>query len=520
EVGALCTNVAATENDDGDVQGDPTEVALVQAANRAGLARAELLERQPEVREVAFDAERMLMATFHRTDDQGGLRVAVKGAPGAVLQVCSAVATDDGSHELDEDARRAWRERADRMAADGLRVLALAERQASDPDEDPYRELTLLGLAGLVDPPREGVRWAVEECRRAGIAVVLATGDQAATARAIAVRTGIVDDEHAEVVEGADVGDGEGARDANRKRVLDARIFARVSPEQKLRLVEAFQAGGEAVAMTGDGINDAPALKTADIGVAMGRRGTDAAREAADMVLQDDAFETIVAAVRQGRVIFENIRRSVLFMLCTNLAEVVAVAVASVAGAFTGLPLPLLPLQILYLNVLTDVFPALALAVGRGGDDVMDRPPRPSGESVLTARHWREIVGWSLVVAASVLGASAVATFAMGLPELQAITISFLTLAFGKLWFTFVLRAPGTGPLRNDVVRNPWVWAALALCIPLLLAAVYVPGLSDVLRTVQPGAGGWALLLGFSLIPFAVGQGVRAWQARRTETAD
>jgi Ca2+-transporting ATPase len=519
EVGALCTNVATAEADgDGEVQGDPTEVALVQAADRAGIARSELLERQPEVREVAFDADRMLMATFHRADE-GGLRVAVKGAPGAVLEVCSSVATEDGSQALDDDARRDWHERADGLAADGLRVLALAERGASDPEEDPYRELTLLGLAGLVDPPRDGVRWAVEECRRAGIAVVLATGDQAATARAIAVRTGIVDDEQAEVVEGAEIGDGAGD-DVDRSDLLRARVFARVSPEQKLQLVEAFQDDGEAVAMTGDGINDAPALKTADIGVAMGRRGTDAAREAADMVLQDDAFETIVAAVRQGRVIFENIRRSVLFMLCTNLAEVVAVAVASVAGAFTGLPLPLLPLQILYLNVLTDVFPALALAVGRGGDDVMDRPPRPSGESVLTARHWREIGGWSLVVAASVLGASAVATFVMGLPELQAITVSFLTLAFGKLWFTFVLRAPGTGLLRNDVVRNPWVWAALALCIPLLLAAVYLPGLSDVLRTEGPGAGGWALLLGFSLIPFAVGQAVRAWQANRPETID
>ena len=293
EVGTLCTNVATGGADgDGDVQGDPTEVALVQAADRAGLARAGLLERQPEVREVAFDADRMLMATFHRAG-HGGLRVAVKGAPGAVLEVCASVATAGGSHALDEDARRAWHERADRLAAEGLRVLALAERRASDEAEDPYRGLTLLGLAGLVDPPREGVRWAVEECRRAGISVVLATGDQAATARAIAVRTGIVDDEHADVVEGAEIGDGE----AERRRLLSTRVFARVSPEQKLRLVEAFQADGEAVAMTGDGINDAPALKTADIGVAMGRRGTDAAREAADMVLQDDAFETIVAAV-------------------------------------------------------------------------------------------------------------------------------------------------------------------------------------------------------------------------------
>jgi Ca2+-transporting ATPase len=517
EVGALCTNVSvegAAEDPESGPQGDPTEVALARAADRLGLGRPRLLERQPEVREEPFDAERMLMATFHRRDDD--VRVAVKGAPGAVLEVCSTVAADGRTRELDEDGRRAWRERAAALAAEGLRVLAMAERSARDEQEDPYRDLTLLGLVGLVDPPREGVRWAVDECQRAGIAVVLATGDQAATARAIALQTGIVDDEDAEVVEGAELADVAERSEEQLARLRRARIFARVSPEQKLRLVETFQAGGAAVAMTGDGINDAPALQTADIGVAMGRRGTDAAREASDMVLQDDAFETIVAAVRQGRVIFANIRKSVMFMLCTNLAEVVAVAVASVAGAFTALPLPLLPLQILYLNVLTDVFPALALAVGRGSSDVMDRPPRAHDESVLTPGHWREIGGWSLVVAASVLAASAVATFVLGMPEFQAITVSFLTLAFGKLWFTFVLRTPGTGMLDNDVVRNPWVWGALALCVPLLIAAVYLPGLSDVLRTRPPGPAGWALLLGFSLIPFAVGQAVRSWQARRS----
>ncbi len=519
EVGALCNNASSddeADEEDGGPQGDPTEVALVRGARRLGLDRTALLERQPEVREEPFDAERMLMATFHRGEGDD-VRVAVKGAPGAVLDVCTEVAGEEGPRELDEGARRDWVERAEALAAEGLRVLAVAERTVQDADDDPYRELTLLGLVGLEDPPREGVRWAVEECQRAGITVVLATGDQAATARAIARQTSIVADEDAEVVEGADLPASGDLGEDERRRVLDTRVFARVSPEQKLRLIEALQSEGRVVAMTGDGINDAPALETADIGVAMGRRGTDAAREAADMVLQDDAFQTIVAAVRQGRIIFANIRKAVMFVLCTNLAEVVAVAVASVVGAFTALPLPLLPLQILYLNVLTDVFPALALAVGRGSDDVMAQPPRPRDEAVLTAAHWREIVGWSLVLASSVLAASAVATFVLGMEPLQAITVSFLTLAFGKLWFTFVLRAPGTGVLRNDVVRNPWVWAALAACVPLLLAAVYLPGLSDVLRTRAPGASGWALLLGLSLVPFAVGQAVRARQARAAD---
>ena len=521
EVATLCSNVGGASSEDGGddaLKGDPTEVALVRAGRDAGIDRASLLDEQPEVREVAFDADRMMMATYHEVDGSD-LRVAVKGAPGAVLEVSSQVAGDDGVRAMSDDDRAAWRERAEALAAEGQRVLALAERRVHDVDVEPYEELTLLALAGLVDPPRDGVDWAVDECRRAGIRVILATGDQAATARAIAWRTGIVDDEDARVVEGSDIpADAEGWADAP-EASRSADVFARVTPEQKLRLIEALQAEGRTVAMTGDGINDAPALETADIGVAMGRRGTDAAREAADMVLQDDAFETIVAAVRQGRVIFANIRRSVVFMLSTNLAEVIAVTVASVVGAFTALPLPLLPLQILFLNVLTDVFPALALALGEGDRDVMERPPRPSDEAVLAPRHWRGVVGWSLVLAASVLAASAVATFVLEMDPFEAITVSFLTLAFGKLWFTFVLRAPGTAPWRNDVVANPWVWGALAVCVPLLIAAVYLPGLSDVLRTRPLDAGGWALLLGFSLVPLVVGQAYRAWQRHGHDAA-
>ena len=525
DVGALCTNVEGASNEGADrasedgLVGDPTEVALVRAAAAAGIDRNALLDEQPEVREVAFDPDRMLMATYHRRDG-GEIRIAVKGAPGAVLQVCSRVAGDDGSSDLGQDERASWLDRAEAMAADGQRVLALAERTVTDQDEDPYRELTLLGMAGLVDPPREGVASAVEACKRAGITVVLATGDQAATARAIARQVGIVEDEDATVVEGTEMPTRAEGWDGEAGRALDARVFARVTPEQKLVLVQGIQAQGRTVAMTGDGINDAPALQTADIGVAMGRRGTDAAREAADMVLQDDAFETIVAAVRQGRVIFANIRKSVVFMLSTNLAEVLAVTVASVAGAFTALPLPLLPLHILYLNVLTDVFPALALAVGKGSGNVMDRPPRAADEPVLTADRWRGIVGWSIVLATSVLAASAIATFVLEMEPLQSITVSFLTLAFGKLWFTFVLRSPGTTLWRNDVVNNPWVWGALALCVPLLLAAVYLPGLSSVLQTREPGPSGWALLLAMSLVPALVGQAYRVWQRHAGQDTD
>jgi Ca2+-transporting ATPase len=230
------------------------------------------------------------------------------------------------------------------------------------------------------------------------------------------------------------------------------------------------------------------------------------------MVLQDDAFSSIVAAVRQGRIIFDNIRQSIMFMLCTNVAEVIAVVAAAAAGGFSALPIPLLPLQILYLNVITDVFPALALGMGAGDPDVMKRQPRPRSESVLTRKHWAAVGGWALLLAVSVLAALVIAFYGLDFPQRQAVTISFLTLAFGKLWFVFNLRRPGSAVFNNDVLKNPYVAAAIALCAILLLAAVYLPGLSDLLKTENPTRPGWLVVIGMSLFPFICGQILRITQ--------
>ena len=523
ELGVLCSNASLGEiREAGDETGDPTEVALLEAGLGMGMPREKLLEQKPEVREVSFDPDVMMMATFHQADD--ALEVAVKGAPDPVIGACSTVATaQETAESLSDEKREQWQERARELAEQGYRLLALADRTAASKDEEPYQDLRLVGLVAMFDPPREGVKTSIDACQSAGVRVCMITGDRADTAFAIGRKTGVIDDPDAGVISGPELKGLTDLSSEERTRVLNTQVFARVSPEQKLNLVSLFMDSGQTVAVTGDGVNDAPALKKADIGIAMGKRGTDAARQVSDMVLKDDAFSSIVAAVQQGRNIFGNIRKSVMFMLCTNLAEVIAVGLA----AFAHAPLPLRPLQILFLNVLTDVFPALALGVNKGSARVMDRPPRDPDESVLTSDHWRAISGWSVLMAGCVLAALVLASLlgvgggggvpipATGLePETQfsIVTISFLTLAFGKLWFVLNLRDPGTTFLDNDIVRNGWVWAAMALCVVLLFMAIYLPGLSHVLKTRPPSATGWAIILVLSALPVVTGQIIRAVQ--------
>jgi P-type Ca2+ transporter type 2C len=516
EIGVLCNNANLSETDNEDIGGDPTEVALLKMGARWEMRRDEAVGEKPERREVAFDPDVMMMATYHEAD--GGFEVAVKGAPGTVLECCTRIADAEGeSRDLTAEDRGKWQERCDELAGDGLRLLAFADKKVEREDAEPYEGLRFVGIAGLLDPPRKDVREAIDDCKAAGIRIVMVTGDQPRTAEAIARKVGLGHpDRDLVVMHGSDLRDPDDLDDEAREKIHETDVFARVSPEQKLNLIQIYQDRGESVAMTGDGVNDAPALKKADIGIAMGKRGTDAARQVSDMILRDDAFSSIVAAVRQGRVIFSNIRKAVIFMLCTNAAEVLAVA----ATAITGTPLPLLPLQILFLNVVTDVFPALALGVTQGGNAVMRRPPRAPGEAVLTAKQWKTIGGWSFLIAACVLGALATGILVFELPQRTAVTMSFLTLALSKLWFVFNLRDPGSGFLKNDITRNPWIWAALALCAVLLMAAVYAPGLSEVLKLTHPGTNGWLAILGFSLVPFVVGQIMIAVRERRTNASE
>jgi Ca2+-transporting ATPase len=500
-LGALCTTAEPGDRTDEDSSGDPMELALLDVAEAAGMGRAALAERWPELSEHAFDPADKMMATVHRDGERN--LFAVKGAPERVLAACTTEWTGQGARPLDDARRVDWARRQSAAAAGGLRLIALAMKHADRPDAPPYEALALVAIVCLRDPLRADVAAAIGASRRAGVRVVMLTGDHADTAAAIAREAGLGNGD-LRVVEGHSLRalDAADADDATRARLACADVFARVAPETKLALVQIFQDAGHVVAMTGDGVNDAPALRKAHIGIAMGKRGTDVAREAADMVLKDDAFATIIAAMRQGRVIFDNIRRFVVYLMSCNLSEVLVVGLAVAAG----LPPPLMPLQILFLNLVTDVFPAFALGLGRGGDGIMDRPPRDPAEPIAGGPEWLMIGILGGVITAATLMAFWLALGRLGLPGDEAITVAFLTLALAQLWNVFNVRTDGGRLFVNDVTRNPWTWGALGLCAGLVGLALAQPGLAGLLDLPHPGRGGIALAVGMSVLPLVAGQ--------------
>jgi len=475
-----------TEDGDTDVRGDPTEAALVVAAANAGLEQDELLAAYPRVGEIAFTSERKRMTTLHGTADG---RVAFsKGAPEVVLASCSRWLSPTGEQPLDDTPREAVLEAARRLAAGALRVLAVARRDDAH-RENAETEMTLLGLVGMIDPPREEAKDAIATCARAGIALVMITGDHPLTARAIASELGLLG--FGRMVTGADL---DAMTDEELEREVEAiEVYARVSPVHKLRVVEALQARGHSVAMTGDGVNDAPALKRADIGVAMGVTGTDVTREAADMTLTDDNFASIVAAVEEGRGVFANIKKYLMYLLSANLGEIGLLTLA----AFLGKPLPLTAVQILYVNLATDGLPALALAVDPPERDLMRRPPRRRGAGIFT----RPVVGlivlggiWSTAVTVSLFAW----TFGSGRSLGEARTMVFATLILIELFKAFAFRSDRRSTLEGTF-RNRWLDLAVAWEIALLTLVINVPFLEHAFGTTGLSPARWALVVGAAL---------------------
>lgn len=476
---------------------DPVDAAFISGAARAGVRREPGTDLGPPLAVVPFSSERKLMAAFHRVD--GSIVAFVKGAPRRVVELSDRIGEDGLVQLLDADDRaRLLATNAD-LAARGLRVLGLAKGKVASPTEAALHGLTFVGFVGIMDPPARGVRDTIARLRAAGLRTIMITGDQRLTAEAIGRALGVLETD-AQVVDERELralstGELQG-------RLADVGAFSRVSPEDKLTIVSALQARGEIVAMLGDGVNDAAALKKADVGVAMGIRGTDVAKEAAAIVLQDDRFETIGAAVEEGRIIYDNIRKFVFYLFSCNLAEILVLLVAVVAG----LPMPLTPLQILWLNMVTDTFPALALAMEPGDPDVMRRRPRNPQEAVLSPRFLASIGVYGGLITASTLAAY---VWALGRPEEGATTIAFMTLALAQIFHLGNARSAEPVLRPDRAMANRFALGAVVLAVLLQVAAVAVDPLARVLDVVPLDAREWLIVTILAAIPAVVGQAVR-----------
>ncbi len=483
------------------VSGDPTEGALLAAAAKAGLNKADLDARFARVHEIPFASETKRMTTLHATGD--GVVAYAKGAPEVIVASCTALLTAEGAAPLGEEGRQEILHVAHEMANDALRVIAVAMRADATP-ENAQREMTFLGLVGMIDPPRPEAEAAMRKCEDAGVRVVMITGDHPATARAVARELGIL--RKGRVVTGAqleEMGDAELARE-----VANIDVYARVSPAHKLRVVTALQQQGHVVAMTGDGVNDAPALKKADIGVAMGITGTDVAKEAAAMMLTDDNFASIVAAVEEGRGIFGNIKKYLMFLLSSNIGEI-----GLMAGAMLlGLPLPLTAVQILYVNLATDGLPALALAVDPPEHDLMRRKPRDPGTGIFT----RPVVALMLVGGAwSAAVNLALFTWALrsGRSAADAMTMTFVCLVLIQLVNAYNFRSDRLSALDRPFA-NRWLNLATAWEAALLCLVVYLPFLKEPFGMFALHPVDWAIVGGAALTILPVLEAAK-WMARR-----
>ena len=497
---ALALNNDAHIDKHGKARGEPTEAALLHAALEAGYDKAALEQEAPRLLELPFESERKRMTTLHRAGAE--VIAYTKGSPETVLPLCVSKLCSDGEHAIDRDMLL---RQAEAMASDGLRVLAFAcRRWAKLPDGLPdgapnvavETDLIFLGFTGLIDPPRSEVKEAVAQCRSAGITPVMITGDHPATARAIARELGILADAEGidgdgRVMTGAELAQLDQA--AFESEVEQVRVYARVDPAQKIRIVKALQDKGKVVAMTGDGVNDAPALRAANIGIAMGKGGTDVAREAAHMVLLDDNFATIVHAVRHGRRLYDNIRKFIRYAVTTNSAEIWTIFLAP----FLGLPIPLLPIHILWINLVTDGLPSLALTAEPAERGIMRRPPRPMQESIFAHGMWQHMLWVGLLMAALTLLTQAWA-FRTGHAHWQ--TMVFTVLTISQLVHVMAIRSEKESLFSIGLFSNRPMTLTIIVTFMLQMATIYVPALNPIFKTEPLDGGELAVCLVISSI--------------------
>lgn len=389
------------------------------------------------------------------------------------------------------------------MAANGLRVLAFGYKETADINKDDFlKDLVYVGMIGFLDPPRLDIKPAILSCKNAGIKVVMITGDHPLTALNIAQKTGLVDENEQNIINSSDLPPMKSMTPAWKKKILATDVFARTTPKQKLEIAEIYQKAGNIVAMTGDGVNDAPALKKADVGIAMGLRGTQVAKETANIVVKDDSFASIVKAVAQGRVIFQNIQKFVIYLVSCNLSEIfVVMIIGFVMPAAT-----LLPLQILFLNMVTDVFPALALGLGKGDKTVMELQPKDPKNDIISNRKWIDIVLYAILITLSVAAAVIYCQKNISTDDKVLNNMAFITLAFAQLFHVFNMSSPHAKLFLNDITKNLFVWLAVLICAGLMVLVYVVPYINSVLGLTDLTLDVWAVCIVASLLPLLLGQ--------------
>ena len=496
-VGALCNNAISEINGKKEKSlGDPVEIALLHLANTSEISLDEIHKKYQRIGEVPFDANTKMMATLHKSDK--GNFVAAKGAVEQLLEKCNKIQNGESIKELSEADRKKVLEESEKLSEEGLRILGFAYREEAKIDDGNYlTELVYLGSIGFLDPPRLDIKAAIIACRDAGIKVVMITGDHPKTALNIAKKVGLVNEDEQNVITGSDLADMESLNEDMKNRILSTAVFARTTPKQKLDIADIFQKAGNIVAMTGDGVNDAPALKKADVGIAMGLRGTPVAKETASIVLKNDSFTSIAEAVEHGREIYNNIKKFVTYLVSCNLSEILVVTTLGfLAPAST-----ILPLQILFLNMVTDVFPALALGLGKGDKTVMQVPPRDSEEDIVTNKNWVEIGVYSAIMTFSVISAVVYCREFITQDHKILNNVAFITLALTQLFHVFNMSSSKSKFLINEITTNHFVWYAIVISLGLMALVYAVPQINSVLSLEVLPINVWTVSILASLFP-------------------
>lgn len=496
-IGSLCNNAPLDPSvKDKKASGDPIEIALLLLADASGFPAKNTKIEFKRISEIPFSSKIKMMGTLHKKDND--FFISAKGAVENLLLKCTSIQLGDVIADLSEDLRKKILKNSEQLSASGLRVLAFAYlKTAEKPGEDYLQKLNYVGMVGFLDPPRADIKNAISVCRLAGIKIVMITGDHPMTALNIAKKVGITDEKDNEVISGNELPEKELLKTDWTQRILKTTVFARTTPKQKLEIVEVYQKAGFIVAMTGDGVNDAPALKMADVGIAMGLRGTQVAKETASIVLKDDSFSSIYLAVEHGREIFQNIQRFVIYLVSCNLSEIFIVTLLG----FLAPASMLFPLQILFLNMVTDVFPALALGLGKGDETVMQKPPRNPKLDIISKLNWLVIFIYAIMITGAIILAIFLCKVYVSKDAIVINNVAFITLASSQLFHVFNMSSVHSGMIKNEVTKNKFVWVAILLCF-FLIAGVYAfPQSSLALNFIHMPFNAWIIAGLASILP-------------------